>query len=336
MKLVTYSIGSDAKTLAGSDGPKTGSKPGGLLVENQIYDLEQVSDWLGQRGQPIGVVRTLLDFVALPPENRQILNSVVAELTNSGLETHDLSEVQIHAPIQTPSAFRDFYAFEQHAKTARANRGLGMIPEWYDFPVYYFSNHRAICDPEEAIPYPRKSKALDFELELGCVIGATGRDIRAEDGPSYIAGYMIINDWSSRDLQMEEMKLSMGPVKGKDFATSFGPWLVTPDELADRRVGEGATERYDLTMVARLNGKEISRGNFKDIYYSFPQMIERASLNAWLVPGDVLGSGTVGTGCLLEQGDKREGWLQPGDIMELEIDRLGILRNPVVAAREEN
>jgi fumarylacetoacetate (FAA) hydrolase len=206
-----------------------------------------------------------------------------------------------------------------------------MIPEWYSFPVFYFSNHRAIYGSEDLIPYPYQSQALDLELEMACIIGQAGRDIKAEQASDYIAGYTIMNDWSARDLQMEEMKLSMGPVKGKDFATSLGPWLVTPDELSGVRIGSGAHERYDLTMTARLNGKEISRGNFKDIYFSFPQMIERASLNAWVVPGDILGSGTVGTGCLLEQGDSRERYLRPDDVLELEIERLGLLRNRVVA-----
>ena len=301
---------------------------GGVLVGDQIFNLREVSRRAG--GRECGSV---MDFVNLEAEQRQIVADYAANLPGStGLGSVGLREVRLHAPLGLPSSVRDFYAFEQHVKTARANRGLGMIPEWYDFPVFYFSNHRAITNPDEPIPYPRPSQALDFELEMACVIGQAGRNIEAAAASPYIAGYMIMNDWSARDLQMEEMKLNMGPVKGKDFATSLGPWLVTPDELADVRLGEAEQERFDLTMTAPVNGQEISRGNFKDIYFSFPQMIERASRNAWLIPGDVIGSGTVGTGCLLEQGDRRERYLQPGDLMELTIDRLGTLRNVVAEA----
>lgn len=332
MKLVSYlpgKAGAGSKTEMYALRQNLGRA--GILHDGRIYDLTEVCVWAQQnRGLRLASApTTVLDFVSLAPEERQALIGLAKVLSGSGLPSLGLPEVRLRAPLEVPPSVRDFYAFEQHVKTARANRGLGMIPEWYQFPVYYFSNHRAIYGPEDVVPYPHQSKALDFELEMACVMGQAGRDIKAEDASPYIAGYMIMNDWSARDLQMEEMKLNMGPVKGKDFATSLGPWLVTPDELAGLRVGEGAAERFDLTMLARLNGKEISRGNFKDIYFSFPQMIERASLNAWLVPGDVLGSGTVGTGCLLEFGDKRERWLQPGDIMEMEIDCLGILKNQI-------
>lgn len=333
MKLVSYVSGS---TPVESAPHATGR--GGILLQDKVYDLAFVCDWAkAHKGLAFNDnTTTVFDFVSLPAGQRQALAGLVAQLPDAEVTTLDLSALTLRAPLEVPPSVRDFYAFEQHVKTARANRGLGMIPEWYNFPVFYFSNHRAIYGPEDNIPYPRHSQALDFELEMACVIGATGRNIAASEASSYIAGYTIMNDWSARDLQMEEMKLNMGPVKGKDFATSLGPWLVTPDELAGARVKEkeGAEERFDLAMVARLNGKEISQGNFSSIYYSFPQMIERASLNTWLVPGDVLGSGTVGTGCLLEQGDKRERWLQAGDVMEMEIEHLGVLRNKVVKAEE--
>ena len=201
-----------------------------------------------------------------------------------------------------------------------------MIPEWYEFPVFYFSNPHAIYGPEANIPYPKRTQKLDFELEVAAVIGKSGKDIPVDEAEQYIAGYTIMNDWSARDIQAQEMKVGLGPAKGKDFATSLGPWLVTPDELEDRRSGKG----YDLAMVARRNGVEISRGNWNTIYYSFAEMIARASEDTMLYPGDVIGSGTVGTGCILELGPETVGgWLQPGDVIELEIERLGVLRNTI-------
>jgi fumarylacetoacetate (FAA) hydrolase len=243
---------------------------------------------------------------------------------------YTLNEVVLLSPIPEPPSVRDFYAFEQHVKAARARRGLGMIPEWYEIPTFYFSNNSEIYGHDEPVPYPVGSNELDIELEIACVIGREGKDIAVEEGASYIAGYTIMNDWSARDLQREDMKLNLGPGKGKDFATSLGPWLVTPDELASRRSGTGVSERYDMTMLARVNGQEISRGNFNQIYYSFPQMIARASRNARLRVGDVLGSGTVGTGCLLELGIGVHPWFQRGDVIELEIEGIGVLRNRIV------
>jgi fumarylacetoacetate (FAA) hydrolase len=265
-------------------------------------------------------------FPMQPPE----LPSTVAEVESIAPQEFKLSEVTLLAPIPEPPALRDFYAFEQHVKTARAKRGLGMIPEWYEIPTFYFSNTSEIYGPDQPVPYPVGSNELDFELEIACVIGREGKDIPVEEAATYIAGYTIMNDWSARDFQRKDMVLNLGPGKGKDFATSLGPWLVTPDELASRRSGSGASERYDMTMIARVNGQEISRGNFNQIYYSFPQMIAWASCNARLRPGDVLGSGTVGTGCILELGTEVHPWLQRGDVIELEIDGIGVLRNKII------
>ena len=225
---------------------------------------------------------------------------------------------------------RDFYAFEQHVKTARAQRGLEMIPEWYEIPTFYFTNTSELYGHGSAVPYPIGSTELDFELEIACVIGREGKNIPAEEAEHYIAGYAIMNDWSARDFQRKDMKLNLGPGKGKDFATSLGPFLVTSDELAPRRSGKGTNERYDMTMLARINGKEVSRGNFKDIHYSFPQMIAWASRNTRLRVGDVLGSGTVGTGCILELGTEVHPWLQPQDVVELAIEGIGLLRNTII------
>jgi fumarylacetoacetate (FAA) hydrolase len=241
-----------------------------------------------------------------------------------------LNEITLLAPVPNPPTLRDFYAFEQHVKTARAKRGLDMIPEWYQIPTFYFSNTSELYGHDEAIPYPVGSRELDIELEIACVIGRTGKDIPVAEAADYIAGYTIMNDWSARDFQRLDMKLNLGPGKGKDFATSLGPWLVTPDELASRCTGSGADERYDMTMLARVDGKEIARGNFKDIYYSFPQMIAHASRNVRLRPGDIIGSGTVGTGCLLEIGTEVHPWFQRGETIELEIAGLGVLRNTIV------
>jgi len=226
-------------------------------------------------------------------------------------------------PVPNPRTFRDFYAFEQHVKAARARRGMEMVPEWYEIPIFYFSNTGSLKGHLEPVKKPASVSELDFELEVGAVIGKDIQDVCGEAAEDAIFGFLVLNDWSARDLQRQEMKCSLGPAKGKDFATSIGPWVVTKDELADRRVGPG---RYDLTMLARRNGREISRANFKDLTHDFTKMIERGSRDAMMYRGDLIGSGTCGTGCILELGpEKTGGWLQPGDTLELEIERLGTL-----------
>ena len=231
-------------------------------------------------------------------------------------------------PVPNPRTFRDFYAFEQHVKAARASRGMEMIPEWYEIAVFYFSNPCALQGHLDPVAKPSSTKELDFELEVGCVIGRDVRDATGQAAEDAIFGYMVLNDFSARDLQRQEMKCSLGPAKGKDFATSIGPWVVTKDEITDRRVGPG---RYDLTMRARKNGTEISRGNWKDLTHDFTKMVERASRDVTIFRGDVFGSGTVGTGCILEIGTKASnGWLEPGDTIELDIERLGTLTTPIV------
>jgi fumarylacetoacetate (FAA) hydrolase len=220
---------------------------------------------------------------------------------------HLLAEARLLAPVPRPPSVRDFYAFERHVQTARAQRGLEMAPEWYRIPVFYFSNPAAVGGPEDDVHFPPESGAWDYELEAAAIVGGDGG----------IAGFTVLNDWSARDLQKMEMAVGLGPAKGKDFATSLGPVLVTPDELGDLR----------LEMVARVNGEERSRGNLGDMHWSWDQLVEHAGRNTRLVAGDVLGSGTVGTGCILEHGDGR--WLQPGDVVELEIERIGVLRNRV-------
>ena len=218
---------------------------------------------------------------------------------------YPLAEVDFRPPVLHPPSVRDFYAFEQHVRTARARRGLDVPREWYELPVFYFSNPAAIYGPEDEIPYPAGTRELDYELEVAAVVGAEGR----------IAGFTVMNDWSARDLQRAEMKVGLGPAKGKDFATSLGPVVVTPDEFDGSRA----------TMVARVNGEERSRGELADMHHPWEAIVAHAARNTRLLPGDVLGSGTVGTGCILELGDDR--WLQPGDEVELEVEGIGVLRN---------
>jgi fumarylacetoacetate (FAA) hydrolase len=218
-----------------------------------------------------------------------------------------LADVEFRAPVLHPPSVRDFYAFEQHVKTARAVRGLEVPREWYEIPVFYFSTPAAIYGPDDEIPSPPDTNELDYELEVAAIIGAEGR----------IGGFTIMNDWSARDLQRAEMRVGLGPSKGKDFATSLGPIVVTPDEF------DGSSG----TMVARVNGEERSRGELADMHHSWEAIAAHAARNTKLLPGDVLGSGTVGTGCILEHGDGR--WLQRGDVVELEVDGIGVLRNTV-------
>lgn len=213
-------------------------------------------------------------------------------------------------------------------KAARARRGLGMIPAWYEIPVFYFSNPFSIMGTDSPVHAPAGSEELDFELELGVIIGREGRDIPVERAWEHVAGFTVLNDFSARDLQRQEMSVGLGPAKGKDFATAIGPVLVTRDEFADRIDGE----RLTLEMTARLNGREISRGNVASLHHSIPRMIAHASRDVQLQAGDLLGTGTVGTGCILELGPETTGgWLKPGDMIELEIERIGVLRNPIVA-----
>ena len=239
-----------------------------------------------------------------------------------------MNEVQLLAPVPDPQSFRDFYAFEQHVRAARKLRGLEMHPDWFRIPIFYFSNPAAIYGHGSEIPYPRKTNELDFELEFAVIIAGAGSDIPSKDADLHIAGYTICNDWSARDLQREEMAMSLGPAKGKDFATSFGPYMVTPDELEDAWDENG---KLNLRMTCHVNGTLISDGNTNDLYHPFKDMIERASMNTKLLSGDYLGSGTVGTGCILElRPENTGGWIKKGDVVTLEVKRLGVLENKIV------
>lgn len=246
----------------------------------------------------------------------------------------DAGDLRFGSPILRPPAFRDFYAFEQHVETMWKRRG-GEIPEnWYRLPVFYFSNTSEIRGPGDPVWAPRGSQELDLELEVGALVDTPAFDLAEGRAVEAIGGYFVLNDWSARDLQRDEMPVRMGPAKGKDFATSIGPWLVTPDEIADAWA-KGATGP-DLAMTAFVTDADgrrisISNGNWSSARFSFDQMLARASADAHVRPGELLGSGTVGTGCLLEVKDTTLGrWLQPGDSVTLSIERLGSLTSPVV------
>jgi fumarylacetoacetate (FAA) hydrolase len=218
-----------------------------------------------------------------------------------------LEDVVLRPPILNPPSVRDFMAFEQHVATARRQRGAEVPKEWYEIPVFYFSNPAAIYGPDDEVPYPEGTQELDYELECAAIIGADGA----------IGGFTVLNDWSARDVQRAEMRVGLGPAKGKDFATSIGPVLVTPDEF------DGTSG----AMVARVNGEERSRGSLADMHHGWGALLAQSARNTVLRPGDIIGSGTVGSGCILEHGDGR--WLQRGDVVELEIEGIGVLRNTV-------
>jgi fumarylacetoacetate (FAA) hydrolase len=255
------------------------------------------------------------------------LAEVVEGPSPDGASTLDATDLRFGPPILQPPSLRDFYAFEGHVKTMWERRG-GTVPEaWYRLPIFYFSNISEIRGPDEPVWCPAASQELDYELEVAALIDTPVHDVDAARGEEAIGGYLVFNDWSARDLQREETTVRLGPAKGKDFASSIGPWLVTPDELADARKGKG----YDLAMTAAVNGVELSHGSWADAHFSFGEMIARASADARLRPGDLIGSGTVGTGCLLEVRDEiLKRYLQPADTVTLAVERLGELTTPIV------
>ena len=240
----------------------------------------------------------------------------------------DAGDLAFGPPILRPPSLRDFYAFEGHVRTMWERRG-GEVPEiWYRLPIFYFSNVSEIRGSDDPVWSPAGSTELDYELEVAALVDTPAVDLGPERAEEAIGGYTIFNDWSARDLQREETVVRLGPAKGKDFASSVGPYLVTPDELADARLRTG----YDLAMTAEVNGVETSRGRWSDAQFSFGEMLARASADARLRPGDLVGSGTVGTGCLLEVREATLGrYLEPGDSVGLRVERLGSLHNPIVA-----
>ena len=327
MKFVTYvEKGNDSQRF-------------GFVVNEYVVDVLRTAIFMNEEkheSEFLEIPSSLHDCLTDWKPNLLKLQSLQESLENEPVEdlmannqhvAQKETDVQILPPITHPSTFRDFYAFEQHVKAARKLRGLEMHPDWFRLPIFYFSNPNALYGHGDDIPYPSNTEELDFELEFAVIIANGGRDVKGNDADRLIAGYTICNDWSSRNLQREEMPLSLGPAKGKDFATSFGPYMVTPDELADAWDNEG---KLHLRMTCHVNDKLISDGNTNDLYHSFPTMIERASMNANLVAGDYLGSGTVGTGCILElRPENTGGWIKKGDVVRMEIERLGILENKI-------
>ncbi len=319
-----------------------GELRGGILVDRTVIDLE--------RGFATHVSRTksgardfghgVLGFVEHEDVARPAADDLVRWHAEGSLPadvTLPLEKVSLASPLPRPPSMRDGYAFRQHVATARRNRGLDMIPEFDQFPVFYFTNHQAVIGPGELHVQKLHLDRLDFELEAAIVVRKGGRNLRAETADEVIFGFTIMNDFSARALQMEEMKLSLGPAKGKDFATALGPWLVTRDELSGHAVKTPNGEHHDLGMRAFVNGKQVSSGNLKDMTWTFAQILERASYGVALYPGDVVGSGTCGTGCFLELNGSKitdNQWLKPGDVVALEIDGLGRLENTVVVDQE--
>src|SRR3989441_7220214 len=329
MKLVTY-----------SDKKKARKTQAGILWGDWILDAKEIAAKAGKAD--IKIPKTIQK---LPDEVPTVLELLIEgpvildDIKNSSWgifnrmkhEDHHRLEktrsVTLRSPIPRPPNIRDFYGFEDHVKAARARRGLEMPPEWYEFPAFYYSNPTVIYGPGDDIPRPAYTRALDFELEIACIIGQSGTNIPENEAESYIAGYTIMNDWSARDVQQREMKIGLGPAKAKDFATSLGPWLVTRDELEDRIVVPG---KFRLEMTATVNGKQLSVGNMNSMHWTFSQMIARASQSVEVSVGEVFGSGTVGTGSILELGQEVHPWLKPGDGVELEVERLGVLRNRII------
>ena len=305
----------------------------GFKSYEKVIDIGLAAKWLYEKKNDnsfINIPLTLHKALENWDQNFTLLKTLDSKLDDFDIESFSYkeSDLTILPPIINPPAFRDFYAFEQHVKAARKLRKLDMHPDWYKIPIFYFSNPNCCYGHGENIPYPNGTTELDFELEFAVIIGNGGSNIKSSEANKVIAGYTILNDWSSRNLQREEMPMSLGPAKGKDFASSFGPYMVTPDEIESAWKDDG---KLHLQMTCHVNGKKVSDGNTNDLYHSFGDMIERASMNTKLIPGEYIGSGTVGTGCILElRPENAGGWLKKGDVVTLEIERLGILENKIV------
>ena len=303
MKLLTYDTAA---------GPRCG------VLDND--DVVDVSALVGN-GQLLPDVRALLELGDSPIDRvREALGKDVAAPRVA------LAEVRLLSPILRPPTVRDFIVYEEHA----SNQGTREPAEvWYRMPVFYFSNPLCIYGTDSEIPYPSASQQFDYELEIGCVIGREGTNVSESEALDYIAGFTLFNDWSARDLQVDEMAFGLGPAKGKDTASSLGPWLVTTDELAPY-FKDG---RLHLKCQVRVNGEHwLKDGAVEDAYYSFGDMVERASKDSRIVPGDVIGSGTVGGGSIREavrKGYEQARFLEPGDVVEHEVEAIGTLRGTI-------
>jgi 2-keto-4-pentenoate hydratase/2-oxohepta-3-ene-1,7-dioic acid hydratase in catechol pathway len=289
VRLVTYERG--------------GSRRLGALVDDRVVDLPAA----------VGHLSFPTTMEALVEDAPSALDAARAAL-DGGAVDHDVAGARLLVPI-LPASLRDFLAFEDHVKAGSARRGEPVPDSWYEMPVYYKGNHRSVFGPEEEIPWPAYTEELDYELEVACVLGGRGRDLDEHGAGALIFGYTLMNDWSARDIQRKEMASRLGPAKGKDFATSLGPCIVTADEL----------DPSALRLVARVEGEVWSEGDLGGARWTFPQMIAHVSQGEDVWPGDVYGSGTFGGGCGLDLGK----FLWPGAVVELEADGIGLLRNRV-------
>jgi len=303
----------------------------GVYVKGHIYNLNSCDKLLPDN---------MNEFLRGGDELMERAHRINNAIASGKLEAKEELFFELLAPVPHPTSCRDAYAFRQHVESARRNRKVAMIPEFDEYPVFYFTNHNAIQGIGEIECMPDHFGQLDFELEVAVVLNKKARNVKAADADSLIAGYMIMNDMSARTLQLEEMLLNLGPAKGKDFSTVIGPWLVTPDELEKYKTPpkSGHTgNAYNLEMKCAVNGIEVSKGNMADMDWTFAEIIERAAYGCDVLPGDVIGSGTVGTGCFLElngtgllnDGNYQPQWLNDGDLVEMEVTGLGMLGNVI-------
>lgn len=312
MKLVTYTTGAPFGTVDRL----------GALEGEQVIDLTAAyAAKLATEGEPdpealaaLLVPPSLLSLLRREERGMSAAREALQFAHENKTLRFPLDEVKLRAPLPRPNSVRDFMVVEEHVKGSFKDREIP--EEWYEIPVHYKGNPDSILGPDEDVSWPSYTERLDYELELCAIIGKRGREIREEDAASYIAGYTIFNDWSARDIQFREMKVGLGPALGKDFANSIGPCLVTPDEI----------DVYTAPMQARVNGEVWSSGTQGAMRFNFSQIIAHLSKEQTLMPGDLIGSGTVGLGCGLEL----DRWIQPGDVVELEVEGIGTLRNKVV------
>ena len=312
---------------------KAGEIQLGAIVNESLYNLQSVNE---------NLPKNIIDFFQSSNDLIQQTEKQLSKIADNSLSVEPVKDYTLLAPVPRPTSCRDGYAFRQHVESARRNRGVEMIKEFDQYPIFYFTNHNAVQGPGDIYCMPDHFQQLDFELEVAIVIGKEGRNIKAKDADAYIAGFTIMNDLSARKLQMEEMLLNLGPAKGKDFSTVIGPWLVTPDELSAYLVPakQGHVgNNYNLSMKCWVNDKLVSEGNVKDMDWTFAEIIERCSYGVTVFPGDVIGSGTVGTGCFLELNgtgklhnpNYEPQWLQANDTVKMTIDGLGTLVNTIKA-----
>ena len=297
-----------------------GNKSLGVLINDNIVDVFIASNKK--------IPKNMSDFLM----NFDVNHAWVKNNIDEGMNCHfHIDEVDINPPISNPNSFRDAYAFRQHVQAGRKSRGLEMIPEYDEFPVFYFSNHNCMFGPGTINVQSFHLDKLDFELEIGILISKKGKNIKSKDAHKYIAGLMIMNDWSARGMQFKEMKLNLGPAKGKDFATSIGPYLLTLDDLRRSYIEKENGFTFDLEMKAYVNDVLVSSDNMKNMNWSFSEIIERASYGVNLFPGDLIGSGTCATGCFLElnQTKKTDIWLTNKDKVKLTVENLGSLENQI-------